>query len=474
MARFIEFFKPVARYIPEIKKPGMISFKEKMFWTLFALLAYLIMAQIPLYGLPLRELGPTAMDPFYGMRVLLASSRGTLMELGIGPIVTAGLVLQLLAGGKIIDVDFTNPEDRALFTSAQKVLTIVIIFFEATAYIAGGLYGTLSFMQAILIMLQLLAAGVIVMLIDEMIQKGWGFGSGVSLFIAAGVCQRVMWMMFSPIVAEDKFPLGFFTALTYTLMRGEDLGYLILRSAGLPSLVGLITTITVFLLIIYMESVRVEIPISYARFRGYKSKYPLKLLYVSNIPIIFAAAFLAEALFFIRILWSNMNSDNSNIWLNLIGVFNSSNPNQALGGLAYYLTPPRSIQETLSDPLRALVYTLILVVICIVFAVTWVEVTQMNAREVAKQLVYSGMQIPGFRRSVGVLRTILEQYIPYLTILSGILIGLLSATADIFGAYGTGSGILLCVGILYQYYQILTRERLVEMHPAIRKLLGEE
>jgi len=40
--------------------------------------------------------------------------------------------------------------------------------------------------------------------------------------------------------------------------------------------------------------------------------------------------------------------------------------------------------------------------------------------------------------------------------------------------FGGGIGILLMTGILYQYYQILVRERLTEMYPALGRLLGEE
>ena len=53
-------------------------------------------------------------DPFYWARVIMASNRGTCMELGISPIVTAGLVMQLLAGSKLIDVDNSVKADREL------------------------------------------------------------------------------------------------------------------------------------------------------------------------------------------------------------------------------------------------------------------------------------------------------------------------------------------------------------------------
>lgn len=73
-------------------------------------------------------------DPFYWIRVILASNRGTLMELGISPIVTSGLIMQLLAGAKIIEVGDT-PKDRALFNGAQKCkeyfsLQILYLFYN--------------------------------------------------------------------------------------------------------------------------------------------------------------------------------------------------------------------------------------------------------------------------------------------------------------------------------------------------------
>lgn len=59
-------------------------------------------------------------DPFYWMRVMMASNRGTLMELGITPIMSAGTIMQLLAGAQIIVIDQNVKEDRILFNGAQK------------------------------------------------------------------------------------------------------------------------------------------------------------------------------------------------------------------------------------------------------------------------------------------------------------------------------------------------------------------
>src|SRR4030043_2162115 len=138
--RFLSLFKPIGRVLPEIKKPERkVSFNEKIFWTALVLVVFLVMTEIPRYGV-----SAGSQDNFGQLRVIFASSQGTLMELGIGPIVTAGLILQLLAGSGIIKCDLSNPEDRGLFTSASKVFSILLTAIQAGAYILSGMYGTIA------------------------------------------------------------------------------------------------------------------------------------------------------------------------------------------------------------------------------------------------------------------------------------------------------------------------------------------
>jgi len=187
--RFLNVFKPIAVLMPEVKAPERkVGFGEKLFWTAIVLVIYLIMTEIPIYGI---ELSGTS-DPLLYLRVLFASNRGTLMELGIQPIVTAGLILQLLAGSGIINVDFSNQEDRAVFTSITKFFSILMTIFLASAYLFGGVYGPIGLESSLYIFIQLIAAGLVVMLLDELLQKGWGLGSGISLFILAGVAQKIL------------------------------------------------------------------------------------------------------------------------------------------------------------------------------------------------------------------------------------------------------------------------------------------
>ncbi len=453
------------------------------------------MAETPIYGIP--HTGGIN-DPFGPLRVIFASQRGTLVELGIGPIVTAGLILQVLSGSKMINVDFTNPNDRALFTGASKVLSVFMTIFEGLAFLIGGAYNTTnsqtnissppSVQNQFLILLQLVFAGVIIILLDEMLQKNWGFGSGISLFIAAGVCLQIVWSSIGPIspVADQKYLgaiLAFFQSIGPLLSNPgsyTEWQRAFYRGGNLPDMLGFITTIGVFLLIIYLNGLRVEVPVSYARYRGFRGRFPIKFFYVSNIPVIFAAALFGNVFFIGQLVFQRYNPGCSNtginFWLSLIpGCYTpQSQTNQLIPskGLAYYTFAPRSLSVVLGDPIRAGVYMLIFVLACVFFAVTWVEVGGMDSKTVSKQLIDSGMQIEGFRRSGSTIRQILDRYIPAVTVIGGITIGIIAAGADFLGAFGTGTGILLTVGIIQQYYEILVKERITEIYPGTKGLLG--
>jgi preprotein translocase SecY subunit len=469
--RFLSLFKPIGRVLPEIKKPERkVSFNEKLFWTALVLIIFLVMTEIPLYGV-----AQSASDQFGQLRVIFASNRGTLMELGIGPIVTAGLILQLLAGSSIIKCDMSNSEDRGLFTSASKVFTIILTAIQAGAYILSGMYGTsLAGPTILVIFIQLIVTGIVVMLMDELVQKGWGLGSGISLFIMAGVAQNILWSMFSP-------PTGLFVGSLSAYLGGQQsLVQWAFGSAGgvYPSLLGFFATIAVFLIVIYLQGIRIELPMSYAGYKGFRSRYPIKLLYVSNLPVIFASALFANVYFFSQLLWAQFGrpEPGTNLFFQIIGDFSynaTSGATSPVGGLAYYVTAPRNIQNVISAPLQAAAYLGIIIVFCAVFSLIWLEVGGLGPSKVAKQLMDSGMQIPGYRRSGRPIEAILKRYIPVVTVLGGIIVGLVAGLSDFFGAFGSGTGILLSVGIIYQYYELLMRERAAEMFPAFRRILGE-
>ena len=483
---FIKFFTPFVRVMPEIKNPQReVAFKEKFIWTAVVLVIYIIMSNIPLYGVDLAE----STDYFYWLRVILASQRGTLTELGIGPIVTSGLIMQLLIGSKMINVDMSDPYDRSMFSGTQKVMAIFLTVFNIVAYIVGGAFGRpqeLGLQNVVIIFLQLLFSGVIIVLLDELLQKGWGIGSGVSLFIAAGVAGQIFWNSFSFIEApgEGRIPRGIFIAIFYVLFDEDDDTNLddIWIRGQLPSILGVITTVVIFIIVVWFESTRIEIPIQYRGYRGFKGKYPMKLLYVSNIPVILVNALYANILFFGQIIAgpaSTFRGQGYDFWLDLIGTFRSESSGEGKGGylvptsgLIYILSPPLGIDSVIDDPLRAVIYLFIFIILCISLGKVWVEVSGLSPRDIAQQIIDSGMQVPGFRSSSKIIERILKRYIPTLVILNGIIIALLSFMADSLGALTSGTGLLIAIGIIHQYAESISKEVAAEQYPSMRGFLG--
>jgi protein transport protein SEC61 subunit alpha len=460
--------KKVSAYIPQVEKPKKkIGLSEKFIWCGIALFAYLVMGQIPLFGVT----DSPKFDFLAFARVIFAAQQGTLLELGIGPIVTAGLLMQLLKGSELIKLNFKDPDDRSLFTSATKIVTIIVIVAEGSLY-GVSVYGHLLASPSLIPILvaQLVGSSLVVMYLDETIQKGWGLGSGISLFIMAGVAQGIMWSIFSPIPAQDG-PVGVVPFIIDSAIHG-DLSNTLFRSGQLPSIFGLIVTSLVLLALVYVQGIHVDIPIVSTKYRGFTAVYPIKLLYTSNIPVILASALLANAVFMGQMLWANYNPENENPLFNYLAQFDPNSSQSPTGGILYYITAPRTFEHALQDPIRTVVYIIFWTGIVTVFGRLWVELGGLSPKSAAKNLLDADVQVPGFRRTQSSVQTLLNKYIPAVTIAGGIIIGLLAAVSNVLSVFGTGIGILLMVDILVNYYNLLVREQ-VDIHmPKLAALLG--
>ena len=220
------------------------------------------------------------------------------MELGISPIVTSGMIMQLLAGSKLVEVNKKDKEDKELFEAATKLFGFVITIGEAVAYVVSGMYGELSNLgafNAYLIIVQLCVAGVIVLLLDEILSKGYGMGSGISLFIAVNICENIIWKAFSPYTMTDgsgntEYEGAIINAIHLLLTKPNKIVALqkaFYRSSG-ANLFNLITTFVVFLVVIYFQGFQVQHKIKHKQDPSYRT-YPVKLFYSSNMPISFSS-----------------------------------------------------------------------------------------------------------------------------------------------------------------------------------------
>eukprot|EP01053_Blabericola_migrator_P012884 Blabericola_migrator_1__12883@NODE_840_length_6301_cov_128_082772_g593_i0_p1_GENE_NODE_840_length_6301_cov_128_082772_g593_i0NODE_840_length_6301_cov_128_082772_g593_i0_p1_ORF_typecomplete_len470_score88_01SecY/PF00344_20/7_6e117Plug_translocon/PF10559_9/2_7e19_NODE_840_length_6301_cov_128_082772_g593_i027814190 len=458
--RFLSALKPIQGFLPEVASPERrVPFQERIVWTAMALFIFLVCCQIPLFGVQTSK----SSDPFYWARVILASNRGTLMELGISPLVTASMLMQLLAGSKVIDVDLSLKEDRALFNTAQKLFGMLICLGEAVAYVASGAYGQVGFPIGCLIVVQLFLAGTVVMLLDEMMHKGYGLGAGISLFIATNICESIVWKALSPTTINTgrgtEFE-GALVALVHLLIsRPNKLSALkeAFYRSNAPNCTNLIATVVVFVIVIYFQGFRVDLPVKYQKRGGQSAFYPIKLFYTSNIPIILQTALVSNLYFFSQVLYRRFRS---NLVVNLLGQWQETEyNNQAIpiGGAAYYISPPHTFKDLIGDPLHTFVYIAFVLGSCALFSKTWIDVSGSSAKDVAKNLRDQGILIKGYRDAS--LVSILNRYIPTAAAFGGMCIGALTLVADFLGAIGSGTGILLAVTIIYQYYEMLQKEK---------------
>ncbi|KAJ9069570.1 translocon subunit [Entomophthora muscae] len=461
--RFLHLIRPFLGVIPEVASPDRkIPFKQKILWTAIALFIFLVCSQIPLYGI----MSSDSSDPFYWMRVILASNRGTLMELGTTPIIMSGMIMQMLAGANIIEVDYGLREDRALFGAAQKLFAMIITFGQALVSVTTGLYGPpghLGVGVCILLIIQLFLAGMIVILLDELLQKGYGLGSGINLFIATNICENIIWKAFSPSTfntgrgAEfEGAVIALFHLLFTRKNKAKALKEALFR-ANLPNLSNLFATVFIFGLVIYLQGFRIEIPIKSNRSRGSRGVFPIKLFYTSNMPIMLQSALTSNVFLVSQMLYLRFPE---NFIVRLFGVWETideSSQLTAISGLAYYLRPPNSLLEVLKDPIHFLIYLGFILGACAMFSRAWIDISGSSPRDVAKQLKEQDTVLAGHRDAS--LYRVLKKVIPQAATVGGLVIGLLSVSADLMGAIGSGTGILLAVTIIYQYFEMFAREQ---------------
>ena len=450
------------QFLPVIERPARsLPFREKGLWTVVVLGVFLICCQIPLYGIG----QGASSDPFYWMRVMLASNRGTLMELGITPIVTSSLIMQFISGARLIDVDLSVKEDQVLFEAAQKLFGILIIFGEAVAYVLSGMYGSLDQLglgNVILVILQLFIAGLVVLLLDEMLSKGYGLGSGISLFIATTTCESIIWKAFSPTTINTgrgtEFE-GAVVAFFHLLMSRSHKGNALLEAftrTNLPNLSNLIATAVVFCVVIYFQGWRVELPIKSKNQRGFTSHYHIKLFYTSNMPVILHSALVGNLHVISQILYTRFPKL---LPVRLLGVWKFANGSSGykvpVAGLLYYMSAPQSHADIVRNPIHAVLYAAFVMASCAFLSSMWIEVSGSSARDVSKQLRDQGMVVAGYRDQAII--HVLQRYIPVAATFGGMAVGVLTLFADLLGAIGSGTGILLAVTTIYSYYELISK-----------------
>ena len=456
----------IAGYLPSVREPEKEqSLKEMLAWTGVVLVLYFLLGSINVYGADAASV-QQALARLETFQTLLGAQIGSIITLGIGPIVTASIVLQMLVGSELLDWNTNSQEGKQKFQAAQKVLAYSLTVIQAIGWVASGQFGNVGGQPGLMALLsgQIILGGWLIIMMDDLVQK-WGFGSGTGLFIAAGVSKSVFIAVISPLTQTGQ--------LYWTVTgQGNPVGALFkfLTSFDIFTLLPIVSTIAVFSAVVYMQSMKVEIPLTFGNVRGFGQKWPLKFLYTSNMPVILIAALVTN----FQIIGSSIAGADG---CSILGCFSQG---QAQSGLVYFLQAPTTTVTTFLQSgsigatgiLHVLIYTSVYAFGSILFSIFWMRTSGQDADSVADQIQNTGMKVPGFRKDKRVIKKVLNRYIPALTILSGFAVGLLAAVANMTQAAGGGTGILLTVMILYKLYEQLAQKHMEELHPALKDFIS--
>jgi len=472
-------------FIPEVKSPEekKLSFNVKLKWTLVVLVLFFVLSNIPLFGL-----SSNSLEQFKYLAIILGTSFGSIISLGIGPIVMASVILQLLTGSGIINIDTSTTEGKKFFQGVQKILTFFFIIFEAMIYVFMNAFQAVEGF-AFLLIFQLVLGGIAIYYMDDLMGK-WGFGSGISLFIGAGASWQLITSALQFVDAQGQNCLLDFSN---TMCSGKL--FIIIQAiinrypTELISALGaIIVTALIFILVVWTQSLKVEVPLSYGRLRGYSVKWPLSFFYASVIPVILTAALIVSFQVFAGIVDTAaapcLLEDASGCigmakfasYFQWMGHFSDGS---AVSGLAFWMGSTNILELTIRGGflpryiLQGLTHTLIYVLLSTVFAVFWVKTSGMDAKSQAHKIASSGLQVAGFRQDERVLESILERYILPLTVMGGMAIGLLASVTNLMGAMISGTAILLVIMIFYQFYQNIAQQHETDMNPAFKKFMSK-
>ncbi len=458
--------RSIFNFIPEVRKPEekKLSFKVKLKWTLIVLGVFFILANVSLFGL-----SSNALERFEYLAILMGTDFGSIISLGIGPIVMASIILQLLTGAKIVDIDTSTVEGKKFFQGMQKILILFFIVFEAIIYVM------MNALQALpgftfLVIFQLILGGLAIFYMDELSKK-WGFGSGVSMFIGAGVSWRIMTSAFQFVNQQGQNCLldfkntpcsGKVFVVIQSLINKYPIEFMSASAA-------IIATIIIFLVVVWVQSLKVEIPLSFGKIRGYGIKWPLSFFYASVIPVILTAAFIAQ----IQMLGGILEN-----WLGHPTFLGHFIQGQAVSGFAFWLGSTNILELFIRGGFmwryffQSITHILSFALLSMVFSIVWVKTSGMDSKSQAQKISSSGLQVAGFRQDNRILESILDRYIMPLTVMGGLAVGVLASITDLLGALVSGTAILLVIMIMYQFYQQIAKDHMEDMNPAMKKFMS--
>ncbi|BFI73244.1 protein translocase subunit SecY [Nanoarchaeota archaeon] len=446
----------ISSYLPTIENPKkLLTLRERIMNTLLVIALYTVIASIPLFGI-----SPEVSARLEELLWLFGSNLGTLASVGIAPPIVAGIFMQLLVGMKIIDIDISKDEGKEKFDNYTRAIAFFFIIIESLVLILSGniapniFLGINPLLLYIILFIQLVIGGIIILLLDDFCYK-YGITSGINIIILTVISIALALRLFNPLsppagnVSLFAQPTGYIPAGILYLTEGNI-------NLGLAFLFAAIATFGILIFAVYLQSLKVDVPLLYFNINGEVIKYPIQLLYTSVIPAIFIYALIIEV-------------------QSLFG-FNPNNP------IVQLLSPPNVIINLgqfgiswLYNPFNIfhiIFYFLLFVIGGMFISKFWIHAIGMDPKNMANYLT-NDPNSPMYMRDPRIVEDMLRKYIDPIGYLSGFLMGLLASLGDILSSAVSGVSILLLIVIAGQIYNDMKRLKALHLFPLIGKYLSK-
>lgn len=460
----VKFFLPI---LPEVELPiEKVSFDERIVYTVGGAIIFLL-GQLPIYGLK-----PDAQfyinDPFYSFRSIFAMEKGTLLELGLLPIITAGFIWQLAAGLRLINVNLGLRYDRELFQTAQKLTAFILAVCYAGELIASGYYDnairgydplkdSIPFGSYALIFTQIASWSWISTLLVEIFDKGYGFGSGALCFLAlqsaTSFIADVLGLQVIPIINSNKTEsLGALVNLirNFKLFSPSQTASAIWNAftrVQLPNLTQFYIAALSIAVFIALQNFRIEIPIRSTKVRGMNNVFPIRLLYTGGLPVLFAFAAIMNLQVFAYSFTTLLSKVGAPEFLiPLLAKYETSPVSNNLilkSGVFSYFVGSASLFQSLLSPIRTVVYSASIIILAVWFANKWSFMSGSAPKDIAQQFKDQGISISG-KRDVSVTKE-LARVIPVASVSGAFLLAATCCIGEILG--GLGKGVAAIIGV---------------------------
>ncbi|MHA1978076.1 MAG: hypothetical protein ACW98F_04305 [Candidatus Hodarchaeales archaeon] len=429
---------------------GKDSDTKKYLVTLGVIIAYSILTMIPL-----AEVNLGGGDPYASTRIISASMQGTLAELGILPLLTAGLLMYLSLKLNLYKMDTLSQEKQNRYNQVRLLLSILLTIILALLMSISGLYGVdLDFSSQVAIIIQLTIAGIVIILLNELINRGWGLGSGISLFLACGIGLRLMQSFLAPNnILEGPTAVVSARGIIFALLSwiGKEgpikaFVYLFFRYSSVPthnlnlpslSLFSVYLAGIFFVLIVILETFNPR------RRQQERSEAKNKSIQAPVLPIVLTTTLLALVRIISLFIWNTSGRENSTSGLTwILGSYRLDTTTEVYvptGGLAYIFSPPHNILEGLTIDLlptifQGIIYSAVFLGLYMTFSKMRIQIGNSIAKNSEENTVEKRW----------------------------LLIGIMCVISDLFNLLAVGLGIILLAMIIVSYYQLITGVHLSE------------